>query len=324
VKKKLNKLIYVEEYVYINGIKQFLFHNGTSYDNPVMLYLHGGPGSAESLFTEGFQRQWEDLYTVIHWDQRGAGKTLTMNPHKYPTIDLLVKDLYDIVQYLKEIYKKDKIVLLGHSWGSVLGSTFIKKYPEEVSYYIGVGQVVSMLDNERVGYEKVKELILEKNDRSSLKKLEAIGEYPDKRYSEEWLKKCLKLRKLQGKYKLAAGMDLSISLIAFKSPIFKLSDIIALTKAFKSNGKLVEFLVNFNLKLESNEYKIPVFYIMGGNDWQTPYSEAEEYFDKIKAPDKKYYLIPNAGHMTMLDQPDLFFESLKEIAENRSSKFSID
>ncbi|GKU24919.1 alpha/beta fold hydrolase [Clostridium folliculivorans] len=320
MRKKLNKLIYVEEYVYINGIEQFLFHNGISYDNPVMLYLHGGPGSAESLFTEGFQRKWEDLYTVIHWDQRGAGKTLTKNPDKYPTIDLLLKDLYDIVHYLKKKYNKNKVILLGHSWGSVLGSTFIKKYPEEISYYIGVGQVVSMLDNERVGYEKVKELILKKNDIKSLKKLEAIGEYPDKEYSEEWLKKCLKLRKLQEKYRLAASMNLSISLIAFKSPIFKLSDIIALMKAFKSNGKLVEFLVNFNLKLESNKYEIPVFYIMGGNDWQTPYSEAEEYFNKIEAPFKKYYLIPNAGHMTMLDQPDLFFEALQEITENRKQQ----
>ncbi|GFP76097.1 alpha/beta fold hydrolase [Clostridium fungisolvens] len=320
MRKKLNKLIYVEEYVYINGIEQFLFHNGTSYDNPVMLYLHGGPGSAESLFTEGFQGKWEDLYTVIHWDQRGAGKTLTKNPDKYPTIDLLLKDLYDIVHYLKKKYNKNRVILLGHSWGSVLGSTFIKKYPEEVSYYIGVGQVVSMLDNERVGYEKVKELISKKNDIKSLKKLEDIGEYPDKEYSEEWLKKCLKLRKLQEKYKLAASMDLSISLIAFKSPIFKLSDIIALMKAFKSNGKLVEFLVNFNLKLETNKYEIPIFYIMGGNDWQTPYSEAEDYFNKIEAPLKKYYLIPNAGHMTMLDQPNLFFEALQDIAERHKGE----
>lgn len=284
-----------------------------------MLFLHGGPGSAESLFAHFFQEKWEDIFTVVHWDQRGAGKTLTKNPDKFPIIDLLLKDLFEIIQYLKKKYNKQKIVILGHSWGSVLGSTFIKKYPEEVAYYIGVGQVINMLENERVGYGRLKELILQANDKKSLKKLEAIGEYPGDKFDNKCLQKCLKIRKLQGKYKLAVKMDLSICIAAFKSPIFKLTDISALIKGVKANKKTQEFLGIFDLRSESAEYKVPIYYILGGNDWQTPYVIAQEYFNRIKAPYKKFYLIPDAGHVTMLDQPDLFFDALLEIS-NKEKK----
>ncbi|MBU3114454.1 alpha/beta fold hydrolase [Clostridium lacusfryxellense] len=313
MRNKTKRLINIEEYVSINGINQYLFHSGTKYDNPVMVFLHGGPGSAESLFAHIFQEKWEEIFTVVHWDQRGSGKTLTKNPHNYPTIDLMLKDLFEIIQYLKGKYKKQKVIILGHSWGSVLGSTFIKRYPEEVAYYIGVGQVVSMLENERVGYEKVKEMILQANDKKSLKKLEDIGDYPGEKFDNKAMDKCGKIRRLQGKYNLAIKMDFSIFKAVFKSPIFKLSDIPAMIKGLRANEKIIDFLGAFDLMLEPTEYKVPIYYILGGNDWQTPYVIAQKYFETINAPYKKFYLIPNAGHMTMLDQPKLFYDVLLEI-----------
>jgi pimeloyl-ACP methyl ester carboxylesterase len=280
-----------------------------------MLFLHGGPGSCESLFAHAFQEKWEDIFTVVHWDQRGAGKTLTKNPDKYPTIDLMIRDLFEIVQYLKKKYNKQKIIILGHSWGSVLGSIFVRQYPEEAAYYIGVGQVVGFLENERVGYEKAKELIIEANDMKTLKKLEAIGDYPGAKYDDKFMEKCGKLRRIQGKYNLAVKLDLSLFKTVFKSPIFKFSDFLALIKAFKVNKKIFEFMGSFDLNSEPADYKIPMYYILGGNDWQTPYVIAQEYFNKINSPYKKFYLIPDAGHMTMMDQPKLFFEALLEIYE---------
>lgn len=312
MKNKSKKLINIEEYVSINGIEQYLLHSGVNYDNPVMLFLHGGPGSVESLFAHAFQEKWEDIFTVVHYDQRGAGKTLTKNPDKYPTIDLMIQDLFEIIQYLKKKYNKQKIILLGHSWGSVLGSTFIRKYPEEIEYYIGVGQVINMIENERVGYEKVKELIVKANDKKTLKKLEALGEYPGEKYDSDTLKRCMKLRQIQGKYGLGVKMW-SMLVAVFKSPIFKLSDVSAMIKALKANKETTNYLGTFNLMAESAEYKVPIYYILGENDWQVPYVIAKEYFNNINAPRKNIYLIPNAGHFTMLDQCDLFFDALCDI-----------
>ncbi|GKX67579.1 alpha/beta fold hydrolase [Inconstantimicrobium mannanitabidum] len=315
MKNKCKRLIYINEYVSINGIEQFLFHLGTSYDNPVMLYLHGGPGSAESLLTGAFQEKWEEIYTVVHWDQRGAGKTLTQNPNKLPTIDLMLQDLYEVVQYLKKKYSKQKIVLLGHSWGSILGSLFIKKYPEDIAYYIGAAQVIDIVENEKVGYNKVKELIEQADDKRSLKKLEGIGEYPGNKidFGKEFLKKCNVVRKLQGKYKIGLELRFSIWIAMLKSPIFNFLDIISFIKIPKANENVLKFLVNFDLCNESLEYRVPIYYVLGGCDWQAPYIIAQNYFEQINAPYKKIYIIPNAGHFLMLDQPGLFFDTLSEI-----------
>ncbi|WPC42762.1 alpha/beta hydrolase [Clostridium sp. JS66] len=319
MKNKPNRLIYFEEYVRINGIEQYLFHAGTNYDNPVMLFLHGGPGFAESTLSHIFQEKWEEIFTVVHWDQRGAGKTLTKNPDKCITVDLMLKDLFEIVQYLKRKYSKQKIIIFGHSWGTVLGSIFIKKYPEEVAYYIGTGQVISMFENERVGYEKVKELALQANDKKSLKELEALGDYPGDNHGIAFKKKSEKLRAVQGKYNLAANGNFSAIIGLIKSPIFKLSDISALIKMDKPNEKVIEFWSKFDIRSESAEYRVPIYYILGENDWQTPHVIAEEYFKKINAPHKKLYLIPGAGHMTMIDQPNLFFDALVDISNKEKN-----
>ncbi|WP_297422374.1 alpha/beta hydrolase [Clostridium sp.] len=315
MKTKSKRLIYLDEYVLINGINQFLFHLGTSYNNPVMLYLHAGPGSVESLFTGAFQEKWEEIYTVVHWDQRGAGKTLTKNPNQLPTIDLMVQDLYEVVQYLKKKYNKQKIVLLGHSWGTVLGSLFIRKYPEEIAYYIGAAQVIGIVENEKVGYNKIREVIEQASDKKSLRKLGTIGEYPGNKinFDKEFLRKCKIVRKLQGKYKIGMELGFSIWMTMLKSPIFKLSDIIALLKISKANEKILKFLSDFNLRNETSEYKVPIYYVLGGSDWQAPYIIAQNYFEEIKAPNKKIYVIPNAGHFLMFDQPVLFFDTLSEI-----------
>ena len=113
MKNNTNKLIYFEEYIPINGISQYLFHCGTDYKNPVLLILHGGPGSAESIFSYTFQEKWENIFTVVHWDQRGAGKTLTENPDEdtFPTTEILLNDLKEICDYLKKKYNKKKIIL---------------------------------------------------------------------------------------------------------------------------------------------------------------------------------------------------------------------
>ncbi len=130
-------------------------------------------------------------------------------------------------------------------------------------------------------------------------------------FDREFLKKCMKVRKLQGKYNLAIQWSLFLNI--FKSPIFKLSDIAAFLKGDKANEKVMEFLGTFDLRMQSAEYAVPIYYILGGNDWQTPYILAQEYFNRIHAPHKNLYIIPNAGHMTMMDEPRLFFEALLDI-----------
>jgi pimeloyl-ACP methyl ester carboxylesterase len=317
IRNRNKRKIFFEEYRMINGINQYLFHAGADYDNPVMLFLHG-MGIAESVTAHMFQRKWEELYTVVHLDQRGAGKTYTKNPQIKPTLEMQIKDIYEVVEYLKERYNKDKIVIVGHSWGSILGTIYTKRYPENVLYYIGTGQVVNVLGGERIGYEKARDIALERKDKKALKKLDSINEYPYKESSEQFIKNCTLLRIVQQKYKLvptkASYVPLTIGMML--SPIFRLSDFSAMGSSEKVNEKINDDMMSFDLMKESREYKVPIYYILGKNDWQVPYTFTEEYYETIVAPRKKLYLIPGAGHFTMQDKPELYYNVLEQIAKS--------
>lgn len=304
---------YLAEYVNINGIEQFLLHyNNVNTQLPVLLFIHGGPGMSESNFSYVFQDGIADLYTVVHWDQRGSGKTLSKNKNIYPTMKELLDDLLQVVLYLKSKYRKDKLVILGHSFGSLLGTLFALTHPEDVLYYIGAGQFISITENEKVGYEKLKELIIKVDDKKDLAKLREIGDYPENNYDKPMIKKIQNIRILQGKYKI--GMDFFPILKAlFRSPIFQISDVVSIVKGMSDNKQIWEFLFSHSLYDETLTYEIPVYDIIGERDFQAPNTIAKSYFNRIHAPCKEIFTIEDAGHFMMLDKPVPFAEAMKKI-----------
>lgn len=114
---KRNKTIYKEEYVTIGGIEQYFLHYKSLPENPVFLFLHGGPGQSEAMFAYAVEEFPKRNYTIVYYDQRGAGKTLTKNKRCKADFNSLKQDLYEVVLYIKKKYKKDKIGIIGHSWG---------------------------------------------------------------------------------------------------------------------------------------------------------------------------------------------------------------
>ncbi len=116
------------KYVEINGTKQWISIYGENKKNPVLLYLHGGPGSSTSAFDYAFTRKWADVYTVVTWDQRNCGKSYDSSQNKIQlTYDLMMSDGVEMTKYLLKYLEKDKITLLGHSWGTYLGANLAMK-----------------------------------------------------------------------------------------------------------------------------------------------------------------------------------------------------
>ena len=144
---------YREEYVMMNGMKQYLLHYPQE-NKPILLVLHGGPGGAEHLLAHYLNPYFKEVVTQVQWDQRGAGKTWLKNKSADgpQSIEQMVDDLHAVVKHLQEVYQMQKIILLGHSFGSILGSLYALQYPENVLAYIGSGQVVNMMENERESY----------------------------------------------------------------------------------------------------------------------------------------------------------------------------
>jgi pimeloyl-ACP methyl ester carboxylesterase len=140
----------------INGIQQWINVRGKDTRNPILLLLHGGPGSPETPYNWTFQTPWEDFFTVVEWDQRGAGKTYALNdPDKIAptmTVPKMLSDTEQVIEYLRRTYRKQKIILVGHSWGSVLGVLIAQKHPDWLYAYVGVGQWVNTQKSEREAY----------------------------------------------------------------------------------------------------------------------------------------------------------------------------
>lgn len=151
--------VYAEEYVHAAGIEHYLLHYRSRPEDPVLLFIHGGPGQTESFFAYVVEEYAARDYNIVYYDQRGAGKTWLKNRRSRPDTETLKNDLLEIVLYLKRIYGKEKIGILGHSWGSVLGSMFVMEHPEHTLCYIGCGQVINILENERTGYAILKSVI---------------------------------------------------------------------------------------------------------------------------------------------------------------------
>lgn len=314
MKNKDKKLIYFEEYKDINGIEQYLLHSGTSYDNPVILFLHCS-GFPESMLEYKFQKKWEDIFTIVNLDQRGTGKTFTRNPKEIPTIEILIEDIHQTVNYLKEKYHKDKIIIAGHSLGTMIGSIYIRRYPDDVSYYIGTGQVVDFKSGEHKAFEVLKELVSKNNDQKALNYLDKLGDdFPGNRNGSEYVTEGAQFKKLEQKYKMTENcFTLNMLKDFFMSPIFKWSDVSAMIKSEKVNEVAVDETIKFNIRSQSDEYKVPVYIVMGENDWQTPYYLAKEYFDEIKAPRKKFYTIHDSGHLAVIDKTNEFYNILVDI-----------
>lgn len=312
MKKEKN---YQEEYVSLSGIRHYLLHYPAKPEDPVLLFIHGGPGQSEAGLAYTVEAYSMRNYNIVYYDQRGAGKTYLKNKKARPDTALLKQDLLELVLYLKKRYHKEKIGILGHSWGSVLGSMFALEHPEHTLLYIGCGQVVNLMENERTGYAKLKEAIEKAGDRKDLRKLAQIGEYPVSDFDMAVCRKMGMVRKLQGKYKLAASFDKNMIKLIRQSPIMGIRDLLPLVTGMMVNMQVMKELMVFDLRAHGLCYQVPVYYVLGELDQQTPIEISMQYFNEMKAPDKKLYLISNAGHLTMIDNMDEYRRAVVEIVD---------
>ena len=302
------------EYVAINGIQQYFLHFPAESDY-VVLFLHGGPGNSELIFAHA-ARPANPVCSFVYYDQRGTGKTQQKSKSKPEdvTTETLLADLQESIKYVKQKYATEKIILVGHSWGSVLGTEYVKKYPQDVLCYVGMGQVVDMMQGEGTAYKHLGTLIKAKGNPKEIKEYETFADYPYGLAEEAFLPTLMRFRKLQGKYGITTDALKTLKL-AFSSPVFSWADIFILASFQKVNKRLMAFLPGYSTA-DFLQYDLPVFYICGRNDWQVPSVVAEEYFNKINAPRKKLYWIENAGHLTDLDNPVDYNKAIEDIVNS--------
>ena len=310
------------EMVEIGGIKQALYIRGQNADNPIILWVHGGPGNSMMPLLHLYQYAWENDFTVVNWDQRNVGKTyFANNPAavlQTMCAERVLEDVHEVTAYLKQQFNKEKIILAGHSWGTVLGTMAVQTYPEDYSAYIGISQVVKMADNERVGYEKTLEVAKAAGNPKDIKALEAVAPYPPSEYGPNYMADLMTVRTYQSKYGLSVNMDLGDVIRILATPYYSFNELknsflFNQLNVFHDQGDVVPFLMEkADIRNYGADYQVPVYYIMGANDYNSPYLLAKSFFDEIAAPDKQIFLIPDADHMPFLSNKTEFDRILLE------------
>jgi proline iminopeptidase len=304
----------------VGGTKQWISVRGHDRNNPVLLMIHGGPASPEMPVSWFFENGWEDYFTVVQWDQRGAGKSYRANDPKLiePTLSIatIAADAAEVVEYLRNRYHKDKVFALGHSWGSIIGVTLAHEHPELLYAYIGTGQVINGVENERIGYANTLKSAQVAGNAAAVAELKALAPYPSTDGSVS-----LAHLSTERKWSVALG-GLGYGRKSFAwygnlfeiSPDYKPADIAAVDKgsAF-SLGRLLPELVRFNFT-DTTDFRCPILLIEGRRDNTTPSEIAAAWLEKVHAPGKKLIWLENSAHITMLEEPGRFLVHLVQDA----------
>lgn len=302
---------YIEEYIPTNGINTYLIRWPADKDKPLLLYLHGGPGETVAPLCHRLAVLLAGECAIATYDQRGTGRTCLKNPDAAVSTELMLEDLRQVIGYLHETLGIKNIALLGHSWGSVLGSLYALRRPEDIICYIGVGQVVSMMENEEEGMRVLRRRIDEAGEKKDQKALLSILPYPDN--PRVMMQKMPRVRKLQRKYGLAMKLDAKLVLPYITAPTFRFSDLLAFQKGIASSAALDGELAFFDLRRCPSHYDVPVYYVLGEEDFQTPYELGARYLEAVDAPDKALFPVPDAGHAVPLDNPAGFAQAVGDV-----------
>lgn len=290
------------EYININNSRQNIMTMSTDNANPVLLIIHGGAGSPYRPLVKNYNSELADYYTVVCWEQRGSGLSYTSEEL---TIDLMLKDLKSLVEFLRNRYNQDKIYIAGHSWGAYLGLRFSSMYPEYIKYYIGTGQGVSSIADEIYKYNFVMNQAVIRNDKKIIKQLNRFGEptgYSYKTDDEKAKKYIGKMIHKYGGY-INDKNDFSTSkYLTCYIKYYKL-DIIKVIKGMLNSSKVL----NNEMSKKDNiscitELDVPILLISGEEDMVCPVPAAEKWFDNLNAPKKEFVKITNVSHMVNFEQ----------------------
>jgi pimeloyl-ACP methyl ester carboxylesterase len=294
-------------YVKIGGIDQWIQIRGQDRDNPVLLCLHGGPGGSW-LGQTALLLSWEKEFTVVLWDQRGTGKTLESTGSSIAatmSVARMAEDGIEVSEYLRAHLHKEKIFLLGFSWGSLLGIRMVKQHPELFYAYIGTGQVANMQKGIPLSYAYALEKARAAGDTKSVQLLERIGPPPF-----DSMEKIGTFFQTLGKYECES--DRNAPLGALFAPNLSLWDIYNLIRGFAQvpTFRVYNEMLTADLSLLGTDFQIPMFFLQGERDERTQASLTKEYFDTIRAPHKEFVLFEGAGHFAVFTERGRFHREL--------------
>jgi pimeloyl-ACP methyl ester carboxylesterase len=304
----------------LGGAEQWIRVRGKNWQNPILLFLHGGPGAPlfPAIKKIGVDTGIESSFTLVYWEQRGTGKSYhsSISPQSM-TISQLISDTFQLSIYLQEKYQRDRIYLLGRSFGSLIGLLTAQKYPELFYAYVGLGQLISPLTNDSLSYDKTLQLAREQSNLSAINDLLNIG-YPPYDYRQvlrqrRWLTRLTAVRNLSN-HPLQKEEFFSNLQELLATPEYSLLDILRMGRRplFSIQHLWNQDYYRINLIKSIDCLDLPVFFLCGRYDDFTPPELVEKFYERLEtARGKSLIWFENSGHHPEYEEPVKFREVLE-------------
>lgn len=304
------KAMAVLEKIRLGGSDQWILERSENTDHPVILFLHGGPGTSQLTLNRRKTRDLERSFIVVNWDQRGAGKSYrAIDDVARMNIDQFVEDTRELTAYLLNKFGKDRIVLAGHSWGSLIGALTVSRYPELYHCFVGIGQVANAAQGESASYQWTLQRAREEEARRAIAQLERMGPPP---YRGDWQAKVLTQRRLLGRFggechgSRIGALGLVLGGVLFSREYTLVDRLNVFRGIFGSMRLLWPPMLEVDLFERVPEFKVPVYLMEGRFDHEAPSEIAARYFDAIRAPAKELIWFEQSAHMVNCEETDKF------------------
>jgi pimeloyl-ACP methyl ester carboxylesterase len=307
------------EQIPIGDTRQWISIRGRDRSNPILLFIHGGPGNPTMPSSWAFQKPWEDYFTVVQWDQRGTGKSAFPPSERdrfAPTMTLqqFVEDGLAVIDHLRRQLGQEKVIVMGWSWGTAVGARMALRAPDRIHAFVGMGQVVAV-KWERIVYDRTLALARQAGNDSAVRELEGLAPYPGPN-NEGLMAGVGMVRKWARAFNGGwyGRKDLALyNALPQWAPEYTDADLAAQDGAGDwALPLLLADAVRHDLAEEGLEYQVPVVFLMGRHDLHTPIEPVEEYFQRIQAPAKRLVIFDKSGHFLMFEEPGRLLVTLVE------------
>jgi pimeloyl-ACP methyl ester carboxylesterase len=302
--------------VELGGVKQKIHIRGQKLRNPVLLFLHGGPGISNRDSVMNRHADLTDDFTLVAWDQRGTGGSYWGVTKESLNLEQLISDAAQLVEYLCSSLGKQKLYIWGGSWGTELGTYLCHRYPQHIAAYIGSGQMVNGTLNEELSYDFAMTQAQKAGDAESVAILERIGRPVNGCYREifDGMMAQRRVMKKYGGHSMKKGTywtDTALPLL--KSKEFSFTDKIGLALGYK---KCLTYMwpttIQCDFTTECTQFDVPYYIFQGAHDNNTPSALVQSYFDAIQAPDKALIWFEHSAHGPLGEEPERYKRLMRE------------
>lgn len=312
----------------LGGIEQWVTIRGADQRNPILIYVHGGPGRPNMPAAWPYQRAWEDYFTVVEWDQRGAGLTYARAADPAAMIETLsfdrvTEDAVELMAYLRERLGQDRVFILGHSWGGAVAFNAAMRRPDWVHAYVGLSPLLNMQENERVSYEMVLAEARRRNDAAAIAELEALAPYPGNLTMERLGIERGYVMRYGG---LAAYRDNASHFFnaTFLSPDYEPEERDRINEgSLATVEQLLPELVQINVTTVRRA-PFPVVMLLGRHDMSTPSQVAVDWLARLDAPVERIVWFEHSAHLAPIEEPGrvltALVEEVRPLAERRRGR----